>query len=727
MFKKMKLGVKIGLGFATLLAIAATLGILAIVNMEKVEEQSVMLDQEYVPEVAAANRIERSSFRTMYAMRAYGFTSEEQFLSAAKDNIKALHERLDAAKALGDEAANLKALRPAVEKIETSLRRYEQLVEDTIEVNAAMEVNKKQLDEAAGRYMDNCFSYLAGQTAKMGEEISLVMGIAALNQRLTKITVINDIIDAGNFTRIAAWRSQAERDPRIIQNASQNIDAMDAKFDSLRKITSQAEDLERIDGIQEAAKQYKAAMNAYLDNWLKNRELGVQRGQVGDSVLAETRELSVAGMGGAERIANAAVASLSSASHILIFGLGIALLTGMVIAFVITRSITGPVIQGIGLAQEIAKGDFSKRLGMDRADEIGVLANALDGMADGLARNATVAEQIADGNLNVEVVLASEKDQLGAALAKMVESLNDLLGQVQVAGEQIASGSGQVSDASQSLSQGATESASSLEEISASLNQLASQTSVNAENATQANNLASEASRDARQGSEQMQAMVSAMTEINDASQNISKIIKTIDEIAFQTNLLALNAAVEAARAGQHGKGFAVVAEEVRNLAARSAKAAEETSELIEGSVQKAENGSVIANQTAEALQNIVSGIGQVTDLVAEISAASSEQAQGVNQINQGISQIDSVTQQNTANAEESAAAAEELFSQAEQMRQMMMRFTLKAKQARVSLNAPAKPSAAEKSGGWETGMPAPQQLAMRSPIVLDDDEFGKF
>jgi methyl-accepting chemotaxis protein len=397
------------------------------------------------------------------------------------------------------------------------------------------------------------------------------------------------------------------------------------------------------------------------------------------------------------------------------------------VALLIARSISRPVVQGVNLAQEIAKGDFNLRLNMDRGDEIGVLAKSLDNMADSLSQNAAVAEQIADGNLNVEVTLASDKDQLGKALQKMVANLNEILGQVQVSGEQIASGSGQVSDTSQSLSQGATEQASSLEEISASLNQLSSQTTANAENANQANNLAAEARDSAQLGSNQMEAMVSAMSDINEAGQNISKIIKTIDEIAFQTNLLALNAAVEAARAGQHGKGFAVVAEEVRNLAARSAKAAEETAELIEGSVQKTENGSAIANQTAAALQEIVSGVGKASDLVAEIAAASSEQAQGVSQINQGITQIDQVTQQNTASAEECAAAAEELSGQAEQMRQMLQHFTLKHKQ-QIQQQVSHAPVSVRSGASWNDMEHEQLKIPAKNPqISLDDSDFGKF
>jgi signal transduction histidine kinase len=232
--------------------------------------------------------------------------------------------------------------------------------------------------------------------------------------------------------------------------------------------------------------------------------------------------------------------------------------------------------------------------------------------------------------------------------------------------EQVAAASGEVSSASQSLAEGATEQAAGLQETSSSLEEMASMTRQNADNAQQANTLAAEARKSANTGAESMGRMNDAILQIQTSSDETSKIIKVIDEIAFQTNLLALNAAVEAARAGEAGKGFAVVAEEVRNLAMRSAEAAKNTANMIEESVKNAKNGVDIANEVARVLDEIVQSVGKTTDLVSEIAAASQEQAQGIDQVNTAVAQMDKVTQQNAANAEESASASEQLSAQAE-------------------------------------------------------------
>lgn len=239
--------------------------------------------------------------------------------------------------------------------------------------------------------------------------------------------------------------------------------------------------------------------------------------------------------------------------------------------------------------------------------------------------------------------------------------------------EQTACAAAQVSSASQQLSQGATEQAAAFEEISSSLDEIMSMTSQNSDNTDKANQLARTARAAAEEGNESMNVMKDAMDKINASSDNISKIIKTIEEIAFQTNLLALNAAVEAARAGEHGKGFAVVADEVRNLAQRAAGAAKDTASLIEDSINKAKDGSNVAIDVAESLVKIETNTKQVADVISEIATASKEQAQGISQVTNAVGQLDQVTQTNASAAEECAASAEELSSQAEVMKTVVI------------------------------------------------------
>ena len=360
----------------------------------------------------------------------------------------------------------------------------------------------------------------------------------------------------------------------------------------------------------------------------------------------------------------------------------VALLSGLTVAFLLTRSITIPLNKAMVMLTELGKGRLGMRLKMDRSDEIGQMASTMDQFADHMqAEMVTGLEKLAAGDLTFTPKPYDDQDVIGTSMAKTFTDLTRIMTEISMATGQIASGSDQVSSTSQSLSQGATEQAASIEQISSSMTEIASQTKTNADNANEASRLAALAKNDAEVGNEQMQGMLQAMNDISDSGRNISKIIKVIDEIAFQTNLLALNAAVEAARAGQHGKGFAVVAEEVRNLAARSAKAARETSELIEGSVQKTERGKEMADLTSVSLQKIVGGVSKVTDIIAEISHASNDQAHGISQTNEGLAQVDQVIQANTAAAEEGAAAAEQLHSQADQMRHLVSRFKLTGQQ----------------------------------------------
>lgn len=410
-------------------------------------------------------------------------------------------------------------------------------------------------------------------------------------------------------------------------------------------------------------------------------------------------------------------------------------IAAIILGFFVSNIISRPVNRMVEAANKLALGDVNVNINMDTKDEIGSLAKAFDSMIKNIREQATTAEKIADGDLSIDVPIRSENDLLGKKLSEMVYGNNEILNSIATIAEQVAAGSKQVSDSSMALSQGATEQASSVEELTASLEEISSQTELNANNANQANELAVRAKENANQGNNRMKEMLKAMEEINEASTNISKVIKVIDDIAFQTNILALNAAVEAARAGQHGKGFAVVAEEVRNLAARSANAAKETTDMIEGSIKKAEGGTIIAKDTAAALSEIVTGVEKVANLVNEIAVASNEQAMGISQINQGIMQVSQVIQTNSATSEESASASEQLSSQATLLKNAVGRYKLKnvsrQKMHMDNINPEVWTMIENMYSQNKPGMGNEMMRYDEDPsydkIILSDNEFGKY
>lgn len=413
---------------------------------------------------------------------------------------------------------------------------------------------------------------------------------------------------------------------------------------------------------------------------------------------------------------NSRVAQTSILVIAVVTALGVTV--AVILALVIAGIISKPLNRAVQSADRLAVGDLDAGLEMDagREDEVGKLADAFDKLIASTRKQVAAAKRIADGDLTVQVETRSEKDQLGQGLSELVHGLRDMVSSIYAAADQVATGSTMLSDSSMALSQGATEQASVVEELTAAIEEISAQTAANANSAEEANALANSSKVNAEEGDALMKSMLDAMDEISESSKSISRIIKVIEDIAFQTNILALNAAVEAARAGQHGKGFAVVAEEVRTLASKSANAAKETTDMIEGSIRKVEAGTKLAAQTADALSRIVGQIERAAALNSAIAEASKEQSMGIEQINTGIVQVSQVVQTNAATSEESAAASEELSGQAEHLKDIVSVFKLS--------DIPAKKKKEKKSAvqidlGAEGGF--------RQRLTAGETDFGKY
>ncbi len=363
----------------------------------------------------------------------------------------------------------------------------------------------------------------------------------------------------------------------------------------------------------------------------------------------------------------------------------ISFVTAMLLARYISGMISKPMQKFAAFAELLAVGDIDLKKVIEekdlllskRKDEVGTLAGSFNKVVASTAEQAQKTQAIASGDLTTVITVRSEFDVIGKALTELVGKFHTLASSIVTSSDQVDSGSKLVAGSSMSLSQGATEQASAVEELTASLEEVTTQTTQNAQNAQTTDELAKSIKKDAEEGNSQMALMLSAMDEINNSSDSIGKIIKVIEDIAFQTNILALNAAVEAARAGQQGKGFAVVAEEVKNLAAQSTRAAKETTDLIGASIKKVQTGTKIANETAAALGKIVSGITEASQLINSIATKSNEQAAALEQINEGVMQVSQVVQSNAAVSEECAAASEELSGQADSLKTIIGVFKL--------------------------------------------------
>lgn len=426
-----------------------------------------------------------------------------------------------------------------------------------------------------------------------------------------------------------------------------------------------------------ASENQKAEAADYMEH---NNILAIQEAQ------AELNSLIESGNKKGETLVSGLREKQAMAVFTVIILGGISVAVSVVFGVYITRGITQPVTELEQAARAMAKGEFSAvRVAYDSRDELGSLAGDIRSMVktltDVLQNETYILNEMAEGNFSVhrekDEYYIGEFEQLMRSMKKISRGLSELLLQISRSADHVAAGSEQVSSGSQNLAQGTTEQAASVEELTGMMSEISDQAYRNSRDAQEASEKAQMVKENATESSRSMQEMVKAMAEISGKFDEIRKIVKTIEDFSFQTNILALNAAVEAARAGDRGKGFSVVANEVRSLANQSSAASKSTAALIQSSIQAVENGRKIANETDNALAEVVSGIDNVSELLFHITDASSKQFDANRQVTENINLISEVVQTNSATAEECAAASEELASQAQLLKELVSHFKL--------------------------------------------------
>ncbi|UJX42387.1 methyl-accepting chemotaxis protein [Desulfovibrio sp. JY] len=693
--KNMKLGLKIGIGFGCLILIACALGLLGVFNMRTVEKTSEKLSSQYIPETGIANEIERTSLLTMYAMRGYSLSMEESYREQAKKQIEAVRKALAQAKDLSTQYPDLVRLRADLPKVGAAADDYIALAGETETRIKALAGARKAMDTAAADFVQSVEQLSVSQKKQFAEEIKAGADGAALAERLSKLSDVADITRLGFDIRVRNFKSQAVGDRSIRTEALQLFPKAEAVVKHLGSLTRKLEDQKEIADVGQSLNQYKAAMTAFDAGMAALAELGVKRDEAAANIESLAMDMAKAGMTNTQRLSDAAVAELETASTIMISGLVAALLLCIGVAFSLTRAITRPILSSVVFADRVAGGDLDGVLDIHQGDEVGKLADSLRTMVERLkerikeadARSAEAAEEAAKARQAMDRAEAAQREatsQRDAMLTAAV-TLQEVAQTTATASEELSAQIEQASNGASQQSQSAAETATAMEEMNSTVLEVAKNASMAAGTADQAKEKAlrgKEVVGEVVRGIDTVQShareLQRDMETLGERASGIGAIMNVISDIADQTNLLALNAAIEAARAGDAGRGFAVVADEVRKLAEKTMNATKEVGQAVTGIQQGAASNvdkvkqtvetiadtTQRANQSGEALNEIVSLADMVASQIQSIATASEQQSATSEEINRSIDDINRISLEASEGMRQSAQAVSGLAEQ---------------------------------------------------------------
>jgi len=611
---RLTIGKKIGLGFASVLLILSVAGSYSIVKMKQAIVGSHDLSDDYIPELAIARNFQAATASAGINSRSFGLTGDRVSLDKCQKALGELDSTLKEAEELAARTTILTKLKGHIEEGRGSVAEYRRLVAETAKTQSEIATLQAAARAAADVASENLEKILTGQFRKLGNDIAASAGAGKLAVRKTKIATLVEVSGILMAIRENSFRSQVERNPRILEAGLSEFAKIEEKLASLAPLFTSADDIKEVGDA-------RTALNSYADTLkgqtgiAKLAEIEEARTKAMEALEAFSNMLSDAAQSGASSVSADSTRKLSVSANLTVISLIVALLITIGVAIVVTRLITAPMHRAMDMVRKTAEGDLRDTLEVASGDEIGEMIGLLN---------------------------------------QMVESLRKVVAEVVAASNNVTSGSEEMSATAQKLSEGASEQSAAAGESASAMEQMTSSIQQNADNAKTTDKIAGQAAEEARTSGDAVTHTVAAMKEIAEK-------IHIIEEIARKTDLLALNAAVEAARAGEHGKGFAVVASEVRKLAERSATAAAEIRQLSKNGLSAAEGAGAM-------LLKLVPDIRKTAELVQEINAASTEQSTGVSQIKKALQELDQVIQQNASAAEEMASTSVELSSQAQQL-----------------------------------------------------------
>ncbi|KOA18156.1 methyl-accepting chemotaxis protein IV [Clostridium homopropionicum DSM 5847] len=688
-FNDLKIGTRLIISFVLIVIFTGVIGAVGIVNIKKIQSEGQEMYEQNTKTIEALSEINLNYQRLRISLRDIVFTNDVTKKSEYANTIKDLQSKISEDANKANDKLTRDDEKAQYEKFKSNFTSYQEIITQIVNASLSNDIKKatELIYQGNGLQIATDIKDSIDKTIEINSKLALEKSIenqaTANNSIKIMIIILGALVVISLVLSIVVSRSISapikkltgfsrklaigDVDLQIDISSKDEIGELSKAFQSITyNIKEQVNAADNI-----AAGDLSANIKVNSEKDVLGKKLNEMKDTISNLINETGRLTNAAELGALDTRGEAG--KFTGAWKDLVQGFNN-----------ILDAVIEPVEEAAEVLEEISKGNFEIKVKGDYKGDHAKIKNAMNDtiteIKSYINEISTVLLEMSKGNLNLEITrdYRGEFIDVKNSINNILKAFNETLGEINISAEQVASAAEQVSETSQVLSEASTEQASSVEEITASMEEVGAQTKINAEHANNANRITKITSDKANKGVEQMKEMLNAMEKINESSANISKIIKVIDEIAFQTNILALNAAVEAARAGQHGKGFAVVAEEVRNLAARSANAAKETTQMIEESIKKADSGKEIANDTAKALNDIVENINEASGIVAEIAAASNEQSDALEQVSRAIQEVAGVTQGNSATAEESASASEELTAQASLLKNRVARFKLK-------------------------------------------------